>query len=69
MRKNHLIKVWKQLDQALEALERLSYDDQGQELLNNHENRIDFSAIVNLKNDVEVLIESKTRSKSKIKGV
>lgn len=57
LRKPQLERIWKQLDGACEALERL--DEEG--LLEGHENRIDFSAIVNLKNEVEVLIEKKTR--------
>lgn len=62
MRKKELEKIWKQLDGACEALERLSYDEKGNELLDNHENRIDVSAIVNLKNEVEEMIQAKTRT-------
>lgn len=61
MRKKQLERVWKLLDGACEALEKLQYDDEGLQLLKDHENRIDFSAIVNLKNDVEELIEKKSR--------
>lgn len=61
MRKPILMKIWKQLDGALEALERLQEDEEGVQLLKDHENRIDFSALVNLKNDVEELIEKKSR--------
>lgn len=61
MRKAQLVKVWKQLDSATEALERLAEYDEGKELLEEYENRIDFSALVMLKNDVEDLIEKKSR--------
>ena len=63
MKKAQLQQIWKLLDGACDALERLGHDDEGNQLLKNHENRIDFSAIVNLKNDVEELIIKKTRSK------
>jgi hypothetical protein len=36
-------------------------------LLEAHENRIDFSSIVMLKNDVEELINSKSRKKEEVK--
>lgn len=57
-----LRKLWRQLDGCCEALDRLSHHEQGQELLKNHENRIDFSAIVNLKNDIELEIESRGKN-------
>ena len=63
MKKPQLERIWKLLDGGCEALEKLSYDDEGLKLLKDHENRIDFSAIVNLKNDVEALIEAKSRKK------
>ena len=63
MKKPQLERIWKLLDGACEALEKLSYDEEGQKLLKGHENRIDFSAIVGLKNDVEELIETKSRKK------
>jgi hypothetical protein len=58
MNKRELRKRWKQLDGCLEALERL--EEFG--MLEKHENLIDFSTIVNLKNEVEELIIQKTRS-------
>jgi len=61
MNKPELVRLWKLLDGATDALERLSHDDQGQELLKAHESRIDFSAINGLKNDLEELIEKKSR--------
>lgn len=51
--KKQLVKIWKQLDNATEALERLGEDG--------IETGIDFSAVVSLKNDVEELIDQKTR--------
>ena len=67
MTKRELLKIWSLLDGACEALEKLSYDEEGRELLKDHENRIDFSAIVNLKNEVEVLAEMKSRKKVQTK--
>jgi hypothetical protein len=63
MRIQELERVWKLLDGCCDALERLGLDEQGRELLEKHENRIDFSAIVGLKNDVEELMKSKRRNK------
>lgn len=54
MRKRELEKVWRQLDQACEALERLSEHNIPIGL-------VQFDDVVSLKNKVEVLIESKTR--------
>ena len=53
LRKKQLEKIWKQLDGACEALERLAE--------NGIETDIDFSAVVYLKNEVEEMIEKKTR--------
>lgn len=61
MRKKELEKIWNLLDGACEALERMTHDNETFKLLEAHENRIDFSAIVNLKNDVEELMEKKSR--------
>ena len=61
MRKRDLEKIWKLLDGACEALERMTHDNETFKLLEAYENRIDFSAIVNLKNDVEELMEKKSR--------
>lgn len=59
MRKKDLERIWKQLDGCCEALERLGEIG----MLEAHENRIDFSAIVILKNEVEELIIEKSRGK------
>lgn len=61
MKKRDLEKIWKLLDGACDALERMGHDSETLKLLEAHENRIDFSAIVMLKNDVEELIEKKSR--------
>lgn len=58
MRKRELVKIWKQLDECLNALETL--DEIG--MLKVHENRIDPSAIINLKNEVEDLIRTKEKT-------
>lgn len=55
--KKQLERIWKQLDNATEALERL--EDNG------IRTGIDFSAVVSLKNDVEERIEKKARVKIK----
>lgn len=55
LKKAELVKTWKQLDSALEALERLE-ENTGLDT-----SRIDSSAIVSLKNDVEDLIRQKER--------
>jgi hypothetical protein len=67
MRKNELEKIWKLLDGACDALERMTYDKETFKLLEAHENRRDFSSIVMLKNDVEELINSKSRKKEEVK--
>ena len=56
LKKAELVKVWKQLDGALEAIEKL------EEHTNLNTKSVDFSAIVSLKNEVEGLIEQKTRT-------
>ena len=56
MNKKQLVKAWKQLDGALEAIERLEEAGIVNPL-------VDFSALVALKNDVEERIEKKTRTK------
>jgi hypothetical protein len=61
MKKAQLERIWKQLDGCCEALEKLSHDTDGSALLHLHEKYIDFSAIVSLKNDVEEMIEKKSR--------
>lgn len=63
LKKAQLQKIWKQLDGACEALERLGEYDDGEALLESHENRIDFSAIISLRDGVEELIEAKSRKK------
>lgn len=55
LKKAELVKVWKQLDGALEAIERI---EEGTEL---NTSSVDSSAIVNLKNKVEDLIRQKER--------
>ena len=67
MKKSELVKIWKQLDSACEALEKLSHDLDGLALLHLHENRIDVSAINGLKNDVETLIDKKSRKQTDLK--
>lgn len=64
MKKSELMRIWKLLDGGCEALERLSYDKEGQKLLK--ENVIDFSAIVCLKNEIEELAFTKSRKKVEI---
>lgn len=59
--KKQLEKIWKQLDGACEALERLSEYEDGQKILEHHKNHVDFSAMVSLKNEVEELAEQKSR--------
>lgn len=55
MKKAELVKIWKQLDKALGAIDILAE--------NGIENEyIDTSAIVSLKNQVEVMIEAKTKT-------
>jgi hypothetical protein len=61
LKKRELEKIWKQLDGCCEALERLSHDEVGNKLLDEYENRIDMSAINMLKNEIEELIEQKSR--------
>jgi hypothetical protein len=66
MRKNELEKIWKQLDGACEALDKLSYDTAGLKLLDEHEKWVNLSAINSLKNDIEKLINSKSRKKEEV---
>jgi hypothetical protein len=68
MRKKELVRIWKLLDGACDALERMTHDNETFELLEAHESRVDFSAIVNLKDDVEKLMEKKSRLKKKDTG-
>lgn len=56
MKKQELEKIWKQLDGACDALEKLQ-----ETLMDLH--GIDVTAIVGLKNDVEALIVQKSRTK------
>lgn len=54
MKKRELVKIWKQLDGACEAIEKLQ------------ENGIDtefvvFSDVVSLKEQIEIMIEKKSR--------
>jgi len=61
--KAQLARIWKQLDGVCEALEQLGHYDDGQKLLAKYENRIDFSALVMMKNNVEDFMEKKSRKK------
>jgi hypothetical protein len=61
MKKRDLEKIWKLLDGACDALERMTYDEETLRLLKDYRNYIDFSAIVDLKNEVEELMEKKSR--------
>jgi hypothetical protein len=65
LKKSQLTKVSKQLDGALEALELLFEYEEGRLLIDN--SKIDFSAIVGLKNSVDELGEKKSR-KAKASG-
>lgn len=56
MKKAELMKTWKQLDGACEALDRLQEHGIDTEY-------VDFSAIVSLKNEVEEMIQSKSRTR------
>ena len=66
LKKSQLTKISKQLDGALEALELLFEYEEGRLLLD--DSKIDFSAIVGLKNNVDELSEKKTR-KPKASGI
>ena len=66
LKKSQLTKASKQLDGALEALELLFEYEEGRLLLD--DSKIDFSAIVGLKNSVDELSEKKTR-KPKASGI
>jgi hypothetical protein len=65
MKKSQLTKVSKQLDGALEALDLLFQYEEGAKLMD--DSKIDFSAIVGLKNSVDELSEKKSR-KAKASG-
>lgn len=56
MRKIELVKIWNQLDKACEAIEKLEGNDIDTD-------GVDLSAMVILKNNVEEMIESRTRKK------
>ena len=66
LKKSQLTKISKQLDGALEALELLFEYEEGRLLID--DSKIDFSAIVGLKNNVDELSEKKTR-KPKASGI
>jgi hypothetical protein len=61
LNKSQLVKVSKQLDGALEALDLLFQYEGGAKLMD--DSKIDFSAIVGLKNRVDELAEKKSRKK------
>lgn len=56
MKKQELVRIWKQLDKATEAIEKLQDND-----IHDDDGYL-FSVLVSLKQDVEELIESKTRT-------
>lgn len=56
MRKHELVAIWKKLDKSLEAIERL--DSEG---LRENDNGVLFGEILSLKNEVEEMIEEKTK--------
>jgi hypothetical protein len=59
MKKKELEKIWKQLDRACEAIEKL----QEEEICDEDKVLFLFSDIVSLKNDVEEEIHKRTRTK------
>ena len=61
LNKSQLVKASKQLDGALEALELLFEYEEGRKLMDN--SKVDFSAIVYLRDRVEELAEKKSRKK------
>ena len=61
LNKSQLVKVSKQLDGALEALDLLFQYQEGAKLMD--DSKIDFSAIVGLRNKVEEMAEKKSRKK------
>lgn len=61
LNKYQLEKIWKQLDGALEAIERLQENEI--DTLS-----VDFSEIVSLKNNVEEMINARSRTKIFMKG-
>ena len=61
LNKSQLVKASNQLDRALEALDLLVQYQEGAKLMD--ESKIDFSAIVRLKNSVDELSEKKSRKK------
>ena len=65
LNKSQLVKVSKQLDGALEALDLLFQYQEGAKLMD--DSKIDFSAIVGLRNKVEEMAEKKSRKKRTMK--
>ena len=61
LNKSQLVKVSKQLDGALEALDLLFQYEEGAKLMD--DSKIDFSAIVGLRDKVEEMAEKKSRKK------
>jgi len=67
LNKSQLVKVSKQLDGALEALELLFDYEEGRLLMD--KSKVDFSAIVGLRNKVEEMAEKKSRKPKASGGV
>ena len=61
LNKSQLVKVSKQLDGALEALDLLFQYEEGAKLMD--DSKIDFSAIVVLRDKLEEMAEKKSRKK------
>ena len=61
LNKSQLVKVSKQLDGALEALDLLFQYEEGAKLMDDY--KIDFSAIVRLRDRLEEMAEKKSRKK------
>jgi hypothetical protein len=67
LNKSQLTKVSKQLDGALEALELLFEYEEGAKLMD--DSKIDFSAIVHLRDRVEEMAEKKSRKKKDLSDI
>ena len=65
LNKSQLVKISKQLDGALEALDLLFQYEGGAKLMD--DSKIDFSAIVGLRDRVEEMAEKKSRKKEAMK--
>ena len=65
MNKPELMIIWKQLDNPCEAIEKLFETEDVRIMLD--DSKIDFSAIVSLKNEVEEMIHKKSKIKTVLK--